>query len=358
MKKIYIIAGLFLLASCETLLVPDPVGPERQIALQARLLTVDTLHTVHAVYSKYESLEEAKDLTIACYVNGECVAVTSESEAETAEYKTSVPWRSYKFKAEIHPGDSVRIEATGPTEWATASVKAPDAPPAPEVSMELIPSTFDSYYQHKYRFQIHVEDQPGKRNWYRLATLCRQVHNEYRVKSSYYYPVSEEGWFNILDRTIVIPVDNSMDSFLNPEERVVDKWNKDYLANEYNFFTDELFEDGAVDLTLEANVYHYTRIENASLGFYGEFSYRTIFYAYFDLQNLSREDYLNSRMLEMENLSLTGVGWVDDLFLQDIVFPDNVEGGIGFVTVRSVSRAVLKLGESSARDGLSFWPLE
>ena len=64
----------------------------------------------------------------------------------------------------------------------------------------------------------------------------------------------------------------------------------------------------------------------------------------------------NSRMQEMQYLTLTGVDWVDGLFSEDQVLPCNVEGGIGLVTVRSVSRAVLFLGEKT---GDPFdWPEE
>jgi hypothetical protein len=357
MKKIYIIAGLFLLASCETVLIPEPMGPDRQISLQARIMTTDTIHTVYAAYSKRDTLEQAKDLTIACYVNGECVATTSESEVvkDYAGFETAC--RSYRFRADIHPGDSVRIEAIGPSDRAIARVKAPDAAPVPEVTVEKIPSISGRSHENMYRFRIHVKDQPGKRNWYRLETLGRQVLNEHRPAGypNYYWGWTEEGgWYCVIDNTQVIPVDNTMDSFLNPEARVVDRSNKDYLANEYNYFTDELFEDGSVDLTLETQVYryfHFNTMESIPVC-----TYQGLFYAFFDLQNLSREDYLNSRMQEMQYLSLTGVDWVDGLFSEDQVLPCNVEGGIGLVTVRSVSRAVLFLGEKT---GDPFdWPEE
>ena len=80
--------------------------------------------------------------------------------------------------------------------------------------------------------------------------------------------------------------------------------------------------------------------------------------ALFDLQSLSREDFLNSRMLEMRYFSLTGVPFVDGLLSEDSVLPDNVEGGIGFVSVRSVSRAVCDFGERELPSGSSDWPLE
>ncbi len=50
-------------------------------------------------------------------------------------------------------------------------------------------------------------------------------------------------------------------------------------------------------------------------------------------------------MMGMRYLFLTGVPYVEGLLSEDIVPPDNVERGIGFVTVRSVSRAICDFGE-------------
>lgn len=356
MKKIYLIIACFLPLSCETALFPDPVGPEREIALQARILTTDTLHTIHAAYSTHDALETADDLTVACYVNGKCMAVTSDSEPETGSWGEEVAWRAYRLRADIQPGDSVRIEAIGRDGTAIARVKAPDAPPVPVVSVEKIPRKDGGGFDNPvYRFQIRVDDQPGQRNWYRMVTLGRQVVDEYRREDSW-YPWLTEGWYRIVDKTIDIPVDNTKDPFLNPDGRAADSRNPDYLANQYNMFTDELFEDGTVNLTLEARVADYYKINNLSTN--SVCSYRRSIAALFDLQSLSREDYLNSRMLEMRYFSLTGIPYVDGLLSEDIVPPDNVEGGIGFVTVRSVSRAICDFGERELQGGSFDWPLE
>ena len=348
MKKIYLVIACFLPLSCETALFPDPVGPEREIALQARILTTDTLHTVHAAYSTHDSLEPAEDLTVACYVNGACVAVATDSEAETDEWKNETTWRAYRLRADIQPGDSVRIEATGRD--GTAIV--------PVVSVEKIARKDGGGFDDPvYRFRIRVDDLSRQRNWYRMVTLGRQVVDEYRPEGHPLYNWKEEGgWFRVLDKTIDIQADNTKDPFLNPDGRAADSRNPDYLANQYNMFSDELFEDGTVNLTLEARVRDYFKIDN--LATYSICSYRRSIAALFDLQSLSREDYLNSRMLEMRYFSLTGVPYVDGLLSEDIVPPDNVEGGIGFVTVRSVSRAICDFGERELGWDSFDWPLE
>ena len=63
----------------------------------------------------------------------------------------------------------------------------------------------------------------------------------------------QRNWYRVVDETITIPVDNTRDP---------DKMNPDYLANRYNMFTDELFEDGTVTLTLDASVSDYFKIQD------------------------------------------------------------------------------------------------
>ena len=56
---------------------------------------------------------------------------------------------------------------------------------------------------------------------------------------------------------------------------------------------------------------------------------------------------------------MTGIEFVDDLLSDDSILPDNVEGGIGLVTIRSVSRAVFDFGERELDGGdVHEWPME
>ena len=345
MKKFFIhiymlAAAVLLAASCETPLFIEPVGEECQTVLQARLLTSDSLHTVHASYSLHDSVIPADDLTIRCFVNGQLEAETSEASREHIEYDTTKDKRAaYRFRASIHPGDSVRIEAAGPHGVATARLKAPDALPAPEVTWDNeIRRTESGSTYSVIRFRINVNDIPAQRNWYRISARARQVVNEYDHSS---YPI-HEGWYKLIDREMDVDIDNTGDPLLNPDGREVEKWRKDYMANKHNFFTDELFEDGSNVLNLAGLASDYKYLTN--MGFTSYCDYMVNISAIFDLQSLTREDYLYSRMLEMDNFSLSGIGIVDRLFSEDAVLPDNVDGGIGLVSVRSVTRVTCDLG--------------
>lgn len=358
MKKIYILGLLLAAVSCQTPLFIDPIGPSKELVLQARLLTSDTLHTVYASYSAHESLSWANDLTVSCFVNGVLAAQTSEvdfeKKAPTDQIDRSLC--TYHFRAVIHPGDSVRIEAVGRENRAVARMKAPDAPPVPEVSLEkFTKQDVNGRARAAYRFSLRVQDVPGQRNWYRLVCSSKQVLDWYAHAGS--RMADHEGWNRYGEWKKTIQVDNTRDPLLNPDGRTVEEFHHDYLANEYNFFTDELFEDGSIGLTLDAWAYDY--IYSYSTSFYGQAQYRSFHTAYFDLQSLSREDYLNSRMLEMDNFYLLPIGFIDSLFSEDLVLPGNVEGGLGLVTVRSVSRAVFDLGERDFFfEDFSHLPLE
>lgn len=332
MKKIYS-AALFLLvlASCETPIFIDPVGPDRELVLLSRMLTSDSLHTVYASYALHDNLVKADNLTVRCYVNGKMVAETTEQAED----------KGYRFKAMIQPGDSVRIEASGDGVRAVSSVKAPSAPALPDLDVENETVRLsDGSAAAVYNFKIKVRDIPGERNWYRIACSGRQIVDEF-VSDDVPYAI-HYGWARILDRQVEVSLDNTKDPLLNPDGREVEDWRKDYMANEYNFFTDELFEDGSNEFTLSGETRQYRNITN--FGVSSRCEYKVTLSAIFDIMSMSCEDYLNSRMQEMDYFSLSGVGLVDRLFSEDLVLPNNVDGGIGLVSVRSVTRAEYNLG--------------
>ena len=339
MKKLSIFLFLLAVISCETPVFIDPVGPERMLVLQARLLTSDSIHTVYASYSAHDSISCAQDLTISCYVNGVRVDQTS--------YVNFVKGRvaAYRVRANIHPGDSVRVEAEGPKEKAWAKVKALNAPPVPEVSFEKITKQAPNGQSSSFfRFSIRVQDEPGQRNWYRMTCSSKQVLEWYAPRNPYWR--EEEGWVKEWEKEKDIWLDNSRDPLLNPDGRQTES--EGYQDNEYNFFTDELFEDKNTVLTLEAGANFFFNIYGS---YYNDYvdginynQHRLYHTAYFNFENLSREDYLYSRLLEMSHFSLGGLNYVGDLFSEDIALPQNVEGGLGLVTVRTVSRATVDLG--------------
>ena len=62
------------------------------------------------------------------------------------------------------------------------------------------------------------------------------------------------------------------------------------------------------------------------------------------ISSLTRTDYLRTRLWEQNRFSLTGFYFFDQQFSEEMVYPENVKGGIGCVSVRSVSEVRLDLG--------------
>ncbi|HAC41064.1 MAG TPA: hypothetical protein DCF48_05820 [Rikenellaceae bacterium] len=342
MKNTFLSLSVLCLAfSCQTPVFIEPVGPEKELVLQARLLTSDEQHTVYASYSFHDNCEPAEDITVSCYVNGQLVAVTSE-DTRLGQYREA----AYQFKATIQPGDSVRIEAIGPDNRAVARTKAPEALPAiPDVTAEELTIYNDKgNVVTRFRFHIPVHDIPQERNWYRINTTCHTIVRMYVSEEVHekepWYPT---GWSTLEENTLAIRHSNTKDPVLNPDGRESkDSYVDDYLSNPHHFFTDELFEDGSNEFILEASPYDYT--QGARFSMSSGIQYQYTITAYFDIQSLSREDFMHSRMLEMDHFNLSGVSIVDDLFSEDMVLPGNVEGGMGLVTVRSVTRAPYEFG--------------
>ena len=341
MKKIVSYISIFLLAvSCETPVFIEPIGPEKEILLQACLQTIDQQHTVLAAYALHDQIIPAQDLTLNCFVNGELVAVGSGRTDRDNQYT------SYQFTATIQPGDSVRIEAIGPQQRAVARVKAPKAlPVVPQVTVERV-TVYDTEGDaiSRIRFHIPVQDIPNERNWYRINTYSRNVEQVYITEENrdeYMTGYKEPGWNSLFDGTEFIELSNTKDAVLNPDGREGDSFRPDYLANQHHFFTDELFEDKQNEFILDGVSREYVRRVS---GIYSGYQYRNTITAIFDIQCMPHEDFMRSRLLEMRDFNVTGMPIVDNLFSEDMILPENVEGGIGLVSIRTVTRAEVVFG--------------
>ena len=167
MKRILLLT-LPLLAACTRTLFPDPTGPEKMIALEARLSTADTLHTLYASYSLHDDVVPADDLTISCYING-------EKKAETTDYKPYTTYaNAYRLRADIAPGDIVRIVAVSPDGAAEAEAEV-TAPPAPLLERVEIDGDLSGVGLGKTLLvRIRLKDTPGERNWFRMQLFRHQ----------------------------------------------------------------------------------------------------------------------------------------------------------------------------------------
>ena len=240
MKRILLLT-LPLLAACTRTLFPDPTGPEKMIALEARLSTADTLHTLYASYSLHDDVVPADDLTISCYINGEKKAETTDYEAYTTHAN------AYRLRADIAPGDIVRIVAVSPDGAAEAEAEV-TAPPAPLLERVEIDGDLSGVGLGKTLLvRIRLKDTPGERNWFRMQ-LFRHQETFDVVKEEHLGPARALAARCGHVTAEVFP-QTEKEPLLNPTaSEPANQWDRDYFLNRHNFFTDELFTDGSYTL--------------------------------------------------------------------------------------------------------------
>ena len=161
MKKIFPILILpFLVASCyEEILIPtedkDPV-----LVMNAQMSNLETVHNVFLSVSRLSQVDPLPGATVKVYINGVLAA-------EAVERIDGDPWNTtaYQFDNVLHPGDEVRIEARKDAFYAYATAMVPpavavEALDTSSVRMKFMDEVTD-YVQLKVRFQ----DLPGD-SWY------------------------------------------------------------------------------------------------------------------------------------------------------------------------------------------------
>ena len=159
-KLIPILMTAFLAAACyEEILIPtedkDPV-----LVMNAQMDNLEETHQVHLSVSRLSKVEPLRGASVKAYVNGKLVA-------EAVEMVDANAWNhtAYAFQAAFSPGDEVRIEASKDAFNASATVIVPPAVAIASVDTSSVRMTYlddtSDYLQLKVRFQ----DIPGD-SWY------------------------------------------------------------------------------------------------------------------------------------------------------------------------------------------------
>lgn len=159
-KLIPILLISFLAAGCyKEIRIPtedkDPV-----LVMNAQMNNLEETHEVNLSVSRLSKVEPLPGATVKVYVNGVLVAEAVERPEEHAWNRTA-----YTFKATFHPGDEVRIEAAKDAFNASSTVVVPLAVAVASVDTSSVRMTYlddtSDYVQLKARFK----DIAGE-NWY------------------------------------------------------------------------------------------------------------------------------------------------------------------------------------------------
>jgi hypothetical protein len=327
----------FLAAGCyEEILIPtedkDPV-----LVMNAQMDNLEKRHTVSLSRSLLSKVEPLPGARVKVYVNGALVAEAVETPEDSGWNQTA-----YEFEATFKPGDEVRIEATKDAFSASSTVVVPPAVAIASVDTSSVRMTYldetDDFIQLKARFK----DLPGD-SWYgvdnRIHDLWEYLDEDGNVIPEYtvatngqgvietgFDPVISEGSGKTSgsDLAALLSVENTYHCFSDApiagEEctlRVMTyPWNV-YLGDyQYGLLIPQVLVD-----------------DPDSWSILSKLPFRVHRECFFRLRSL---DFTQYHYLKALN-NLETFGTEMSFLVEPTIIPSNVEGGLGFVSIETVT---------------------
>ncbi len=297
---------LSVLPSCVKEEIIESKDDRDMILLNAQLYATDTEHSVYVGIGSANTVRRLTLATVTCSVNGGEPVV---AELSNALHSTKIQ-SEYIFKASFNPGDVVRITAAYDDMKASTEVTVPES--AGEiVQIDSVMRGGDVF------FTVKVKDNAPGRNYYRLRLKHNYVARLY--SSEWAYTGSQSGSGGVV-------LSNDEDPVLNGG-KLDDTFFVESSNNKYCLFHDSFFQQGTCTINVSARLN-----EMYALSLKGEFTYAKVRnQAVMSLVSITREEYDYLSYLNV----LEDVDYEYDSLLESLVIQNNVEGGLGFVSVSS-----------------------
>lgn len=348
MKKILSILILpILVVSCYEEIV-IPVGDEEPVAvMNAQMNTGETTHEIHLSVSQKNRVWGLDGADVKVTVNGKttlaAVPVYDEFYASNPGYR---PWEQvYVFDADLKPGDEVQIEARKDALHVTATVIAPPAVALTLIDTSTVRMSYmgetDEYLQVKLGFR----DLPGD-TWYRVDAC---LETEYAYLEEDGSPSPEYSGNNIW----WMSPETGFDPIVSEgggKTGGMDIAALLYAEDSYSCFSDNAFRDQECTirpLFYPYSVYaYYDRYTFPVLDDYTQYEsvYEIIskmpYYSHRKARVQVRTiDFTQYHYLKaLQNLDTYGTEMT--FLVEPTTLPSNVEGGLGFVGLETVSEVV------------------
>jgi hypothetical protein len=338
MRKILSLLTLaFLAAGCSKEIRIPTEDKDPVLVMNAQMDNLEETHRVNLSRSLLSKVEPFPGAQVQVYVNGSLVAEAVETAEEYAWNRTA-----YAFKATFKPGDEVRIEATKDAFNASATVLVPHAVAVASVDTSSVRMTYlddtSDYLQLKVRFK----DLPGD-SWYGV---------DHRVSDLWEY-LDEEG--NVIPEYTA--VSNSFGSIETGYDPVISEGSgktsgSDFAAllsveNTYNCFSDSPIAGKECTLRVMAypwdvylNDFRYGLLVPEAMqddpdpwSILVKLPVRVRRECFFRLRSL---DFAQYHYLKALN-NLETFGTEMSFLVEPTTLPCNVEGGLGFVSIETIT---------------------
>lgn len=341
-KTIFLLILSFLAVSCHEEVVL-PVGDDEPVGvMNAQLSTLDPSHAVFLSISQKSRVHAFPGAVVRVFVNGVQAAVAEEMPASyEGEWETA-----YMFDAEFQPGDEVRIEARGGEISLSATVTVPPAVTISSVDTSTVRMTYmgdtDTYLQAKMVFN----DLPGK-SFYRV---------EGRVVDDFQYLDEEDnpvpGYSGTAEASLWL--ETGFDPIIS--EGAGKTGGSDLGAllaaeNSYHCFSDDPFSNE--ECTLRPLLYSdgFRLLEYLYGTYIPDWMGKDIDWEDIDWEDLHSKKQMISRRaaIQLRSLDFPQYHYLKSLeiletfgtemsfLVEPTTLPTNVEGGLGFVGVETVS---------------------
>ena len=298
-----ILAALF--SGCENTIETINVSGEDEIMMNA-LMNVN--EDVHIVYLSHGTGDDFKPYTssgpVRCYVNGELSAT-----AVHLPYYDLYFCRAYGFKANFKAGDKVKLTTE---EGQSAEVTVPESPVISGVETSFLENK-DNILRSIITLKTDLSDVPTSENYYSF-NVKTEIYNGNALRDT------------TRNNNVTLYTDNEpLLKEYSSEGGDEKTFLEDYAKNKYHLFSDKSFAERSY--TLNVGIYPYdclwgyyyvnndyvTEYEKAGAGII------------IQVNSLSPETYRYIKATESSDF------WN----FEPVIFPQNVSGGLGFVSVEN-----------------------
>ena len=323
-KLVYLIALSFVAAGCINKVNIDFGEVTPQLVMNAQMLAQENQQVVYLSESKQATIKPLQGAQVTVMVDGKPFATAVQGEDED---RIATP---YYFQGTFPEGSQVKISAKKGSwdAWAQADVATRPVISAVD-TLRSIERDLDYSYE-VFQVKITFKDLPGD-SYYRVG-----------VTGNYHITMWDvAGNMHEIPATYETPMSGSKDPVLGGAVAGMSIFDLDktYLA-----FSDEMFRDQEYTLRLTIDSeqlypYYYA----LSADFTPRYAIVTSQLVPW-LESISREEfnYLNA-LNNLENF-----GYTSQVIVEPTTLPTNVNGGLGFVAVRSRTEAApieMPLGE-------------
>jgi len=326
----FIVTHAILLNGCKNEIPYEPAQKESLLIMNA-LLNVDSCENF--VYLNLSGVNESyhvKEASVTIYINDKLAEVAEEYAVEIpvwdGEYQEPIRQNQKIFRvtSRFQPGDEIKLEAIAENGkyHVYALVKVPDR--VKPIQVDTVSVKLKNYgsWNHYMQYKITFSDLSFEKSYYRL-----DVYNEIStqpLKNNEYVSIKRK--YELINREDFILTDGHPKT----DEEENDGFLVSNIDNKYNIFMNNRFRQSEATLKVYTPMYKfwdepYLRRNTATIRI---MTLTEPYYRYLRALNcIESEDY-------------------DETFMEPVIIPTNVVGGLGFVGVSSEQSVTLLLSET------------